>query len=233
MIQHQHIHYIQHVAFEGLGSIAAWADGNNISVSCTSLFRNESLPPLETYDWLVVMGGPMGVHDTETYPWLNAELHYIESAIAAGKTIVGVCLGAQMLAHVLGAGVRSNPHREIGWFPVMRAPTATEASIHAAFATEVTAFHWHGQTFDIPRGAVHLAGSEGCPNQAFIYEDRVLALQYHLETTPAAAEALIHHCGDEITEGPYIQTPETILSSPDRFTAINAHMARLLDHLSA
>ena len=105
--------------------------------------------------------------------------------------------------------------------------------IHAAFATEVTAFHWHGQTFDIPRGAVHLAGSEGCPNQAFIYEDRVLALQYHLETTPAAAEALIHHCGDEITEGPYIQTPETILSSPDRFTAINAHMARLLDHLSA
>ena len=232
-MQCQRLHYTQHVAFEGLGSIATWAKHHNVSVSCTRLFQDEALPPPETYDWLVVMGGPMGVHDTDACPWIKAELEHIESAMSADKTVIGVCLGAQMLAHVLGAEIRTNPHREIGWFPVTRTPAAAKAGIHTAFAPEVTAFHWHGQTFDIPRGAIHLAGSEACPNQAFVYEGNVLALQYHLETTPAAAEALIHHCGDEMTDGPYIQAPEAILASSDRFANINAHIATLLDHLNA
>ena len=227
------LHYIQHVPFEGLGSISAWADRHRVTVSCPRLFLGEELPSTEAYDILVVMGGPMGVHDTAAHPWLTAEMSHLESAIKARKKVVGICLGAQLLAHVMGAEVTTNPHREIGWFRVERTAAAATSGIHTAFAPAADAFHWHGQTFGIPSGAVHLATSEACTNQAFIYEDRILGLQYHLETTPAAAQSLVDHCGDEMTPAPYVQSAETIMASLDRFSTINSHMAKLLDYLAS
>ncbi len=184
------LHYLQHVPFEGLGIIENWAVSNGFEISCTRLFADEKLPDIGSFDWLVVMGGPMGIYDHEAHPWLMAEKQLIKNTIDAGKTVLGICLGAQLIADVLGAKVYPGPQKEIGWFPLQGSnPLLPET---------LTAFHWHGDTFEIPKGATHLASSAACKNQGFIYNGRVVGLQFHLETTPQSMEALIENCGDEL-----------------------------------
>lgn len=212
--------------------MAAWAESRGLQVTRTRIYDEEPLPQPQDCGILAILGGPMGVHDVVACPWMDAELHYIEKALQCGTPILGICLGAQMLAHVLGADVHDNPHREIGWFSVDHVVSDHAMDIHNVLADQVTAFHWHGQTFDIPRGAVHLARSEACNNQAFLYGDHALALQYHLETTPQAAQALIDHCAEEMIPGPFVQSPDAILARPERFTAMGAHMTKLLDWLT-
>lgn len=173
----------------------------------------------------------MSVNDELEYPWLVEEMEFIKQAIEAGKTILGICLGAQFLAKVLGSDVYPNSHKEIGWFPVEKVAFASEENIGRVMADVVTAFHWHGETFDLPSGALQISRSEACENQAFVYNDRVIGLQFHLETTKASAEALITHCSHEIVEAEYIQTEKEMLSDQSRFDKINTEMERLLDHL--
>lgn len=225
------LHYFQHVPFEGLGSIESWALSGGHRVSSTRFHSRDPLPALHDLDWLIVMGGPMSVHDESELPWLVEEKRFIEQAIKAGKTVLGICLGAQLIATVLGAKVYRNRQKEIGWFPIQRTAGAAGAAIATILPVQVEVFHWHGETFDLPAGAVHLARSEACENQAFAYGDRVLALQFHLETTPQSAAALIEHCGDELVPSPFIQTADTMLAQPDRFEFINECMNRLLSSL--
>ncbi len=226
------LHWFQHVPFEGLGTIETWAAEHGHTVACTRLFAGDPVPGLNGFEMLVVMGGPMGVYDDDEYPWLVTEKEILRAAIDDGKTVLGICLGAQLIADVLGAVVTRGEHREIGWLPISRSPAAAAAPIAAALPESIEAFHWHGDMFTPPPGAVPLFASEGCPNQAFLARDRVLALQFHLETTPASARALIEHCGDELTDGPYIQPAEEILGRPERFARINRVMAAVLDYLS-
>jgi GMP synthase-like glutamine amidotransferase len=225
------IHYFQHVPFEGPGAIETWATRNGHRLSCTRFCDGDSLPALEDVDWLVIMGGPMSIHDERTYPWLRREKRFIESAIQAHRTVLGVCLGAQLIADVLGARVYANRFKEIGWFPIKRTPEAGATRVGSAFPEQIDVFHWHGDTFDLPSGAVRLAYSEACTNQAFVYGDRVVALQFHLEATKTGAEQLVAHCAAEIVEGPFIQQPEAILANASRFSEINAVLVRLLDRL--
>jgi GMP synthase-like glutamine amidotransferase len=226
------LHSLQHVPFEGLGSIEAWARHRGVEVGVSRLHAREGLPRVEEIDWLVVMGGPMSVHDEDRYPWLAPEKRCIAAAIGAGKTLVGVCLGAQLIAEVLGARVSRSEHGEIGWFPVCKVGEAREAAdVAAAFPPEIEAFHWHAETFGLPDGAVHLARSDACEHQAFVYQERVLALQFHLETTPRSATALIDNCRDELTPGRFVQTPAEMLGRNDRFVAINEAMEKMLDRL--
>ena len=131
--------------------------------------------------------------------------------------VLGICLGAQLIADVLGARVYANEHKEIGWFPVERADSAGTTEVGRAFPESLEAFHWHGDTFDLPDGAVHLARSAICENQAFLHKGRVLALQFHLETTRETAEMLIENCRDELDGGPHVQSAEFMLSSDARF----------------
>ena len=205
-----HLHVLQHVPFEGLGHIADWAGCRDAAVTWTRFHdpAAAALPAVADIDLLVVLGGPMGVHDETIHPWLTAEKRFLASALDADTPILGICLGAQLLAAVLGARVAPGPHREIGWFPVEAVPAPSGA---AAFPPRFDAFHWHGDMFDIPPGAVHLARSAGCPNQAFQYGPRVIGLQFHIETTPACAEALLANCADELAPGgPFIQPPDAI-----------------------
>ncbi len=220
------IHYLMHVPFEGLGSIETWALGNGHRLSATRLYDYEMIPEIGDFDWLVVMGGPMGIYDEEDYPWLKAEKILIRQAVQCGKVVIGICLGAQLIADILGAKVRRGKHREIGWFPVTTTPFARE--VFSELPGELTVFHWHGDTFDIPDGAERIAGSEGCENQAFVFNKRVFGFQFHLETTGESARALIENCGNELTEGPYIQSKEEILADPERFVGINGWMEKLL-----
>lgn len=225
------LHYLQHVSFEGLGSIEIWAKLNGHSITATRLFAGDSLPPFNEFDWLVILGGPMNIFEDLKYPWLEDEKAFIKNAIDYGKIVIGICLGAQLLADALGAMVYQNRYREIGWFPIHKNKAATQSALSSALPNTIEAFHWHGDSFDLPLGTVHLASSEGCENQAFTYEDRVIGIQFHLETMRRNAEDLIEHCRDEMDGGPFIQTPEQILSEKAPFNEINRVMDAVLNIL--
>jgi len=199
---------LQHVPFEGPALAGTWLSGEGYSLSTTRLFSGDPLPRADTIDWLIIMGGPMGVADTELYPWLTDEKKLIESAIKKGKTVLGICLGAQLIAEVLGAAVYRNTEPEIGWFPVTLTPGAAQASAFKELPQNFPAFHWHGDTFDIPRGAVHTVSGNGCAHQAFQYGDRTVALQFHLESTGGSISDLVRFSGDDIIEAPLVQSPD-------------------------
>ncbi len=227
------IHFLQHVPFEGPAGIGDWAAHKGYPVTTTLLFEHGQMPDQDTFDWLVVMGGPMGVRDEADYPWLTDEKGFIRAAVAAGKTVIGVCLGAQLIAEVLGARVYRNAHREIGWFPIELTEQGRAAGPLAFLSHRFEVFHWHGDTFDLPDGAVHLARSEGCEHQAFLYADRVLGLQFHLESTPAGVTDLVTNCADEITPGKYVQDAERVLAATrEDYACINQALFGILDRLS-
>lgn len=228
-----HIHYLQHVPFEGLGSIANWLTDNGLTTTRTQLFKGDTLPQPAAVDFLIIMGGPMGIHDDAQHPWLAAERAFVKDVISEQKVVLGICLGAQLIADALGAAVTPNPHKEIGWFPVRKARELRGSEFDDLFPEKKTVFHWHGDTFTIPHGAIRLAESDACINQGFLYQGRVLALQFHLETTPASAEALIENCGHEIVPAPYIQSVGEMVGDGDQFQAVNELMAELLAFLTA
>ncbi len=204
------IHCLQHVPFEGPAYLETVARYHGAEISATRLFDGEPLPRHGEYDILTIMGGPMGVHDDGTYPWMKHEKKFVGEAITGGKTIIGICLGAQLIADVMGAAVYKNRYREIGWFPVMRSGAAASSGIGAAFPEKFTAFHWHGDTFDIPAGAIRVAGSHACRNQGFVYDERVVALQFHLEATPESVRALLDNCPDDLDGTMFVQGEEDI-----------------------
>ncbi len=228
-------HYLQHVPFEGLGSIARWLDARGATVTSTQLHEPKArLPQADTIDFLIVMGGPMSVNDEAALPWLVPEKRLVKDVIAAGKPVLGICLGAQMIASALGATIRANPEPEIGWFDIEPVPaTASPSRFAPLFAGPVEVFHWHGETFDLPPGATLLARSAACAHQAFAIDDRVLGLQFHLETTPASARALVEHCGDELTPRRFVQSGAAMLEKPERYERINRLMTAVLDRLTA
>lgn len=227
------VHYLQHVPFEDLASIQPWLSAQGHSISATRLFAGEIPPGAQTFDWLIVMGGPMGVHDEAEHPWLVGEKRCIEDALAANKALLGICLGAQLIAQVLGAKVDKNPQPEIGWFDVERIVDGRQTAFAQSLPKRFSAFHWHGDCFDIPHGAAQLARSEACAQQAFAYGDKVLGLQFHLEATHESARALTENCADELTGGVWIQSAAEMLARPERFDQANGLMADLLLTYSA
>lgn len=227
------IHYVQHVPFEDLGSIAPVLKEKGHHLSSTHLYKNQPVPPVDGFDWLIVMGGPMGVYDHKGYPWLKPEKRFITDAIDSGKIVLGICLGAQLIADVLGAKVYKNEHREIGWFPVNRSPEADGTIFSTAMPQQLVAFHWHGDTFDIPKGATIIGESEACKNQGFIMDNRVVAIQFHLETTRQSAKSLIANCRDELDGSRYVQSEREILAGNQRFSTINQVMASVLEALES
>jgi len=223
-------HYLQHVSFEGLGSIAPWLESAGYALSSTRFFESPDLPEIEQIDLLVIMGGPMSVNDENMFPWLVQEKRFIRETIETGTPVLGICLGAQLIASAMGAKVFRNPQKEIGWFPVTRVPSSDTSAF--LFPESAMVFHWHGETFDLPSGAVHLARSQGCENQAFQIGESVIGLQFHLETTPESVRELISHCRDELVPSRCIQTEMAMLSvDASRFKTINTLMDDFLHHL--
>jgi GMP synthase-like glutamine amidotransferase len=223
-------HYLQHVPFEGLGSIEPWLLNAGYEISNTQLFDTDALPDIEEIDLLIVMGGPMSVNDELNYPWLAKEKAFIRKSIEAAKPVLGICLGAQLIANAMGAEVLPNPVKEIGWFPVEG--VGSESTSLFRFPDEIAVFHWHGETFSLPPGAIQLARSKGCENQAYQIGSNVIGLQFHLETTPESAQAIVENCRDELVEGRYIQSEADILSAhPEGYSSINCLMEDILDYL--
>jgi GMP synthase-like glutamine amidotransferase len=220
------LHILQHAHCEGPGCIADWARGCGAHISTTHLYRGEKLPDAATVDFLVVMGGPMNIYQDRDHPWLRGERAFIAAHVNAGKPVVGVCLGAQFLADALGSRVVQNPQVEIGCFPVNF--TAEARARFPFLPASLPMAHWHGETFELPAGALRLATSEACANQGFVHGDNILALQCHPEVTrDDLAEWLKSF---DLGSGSYVQSAETILATPDEiFTDGHALLRKLLD----
>ncbi len=172
----------QHVPYEILGTLNPLFKRCGFRIRYVNFGRHPDAEPcLNGYDGLVVLGGPMGVYQTKKYPYLTTELHLIEEAIQKDIPVLGVCLGAQLIAKTLGAPVTKNNEKEIGWFDVSRTHAAEKDPVVGHFRSSEKIFQWHGDTFETPRGAVHLARSQICSNQAFRYGEKVYGFQFHLE----------------------------------------------------
>ena len=206
------VQIFQHVPFEGPAHLETCLEKSGGQLSRTRWFLGEQPPPMDSCDFLLVLGGPMSVHDEAESSWLVEEKEAIRSALNAGIPMLGLCLGAQLIAEVLGGQVTRNKEPEIGWFPVEGVSRTDDETF--AFPDEFLAFHWHGETFSLPPDARLLARSEACENQAFQSGRNVIGLQFHLETTPEAAEALVTHAAGDLVKAPFVQSKKDILSPP-------------------
>ncbi len=223
------IHALQHVAFEDMAAIKDWAREKGHETAATLLYENQPLPGLDDLDMLVVMGGPMNIYEYEKHPWLKAEKQFIAEAVRSGKPVLGICLGAQLMADALGGKVTRNEQKEIGWFPVSILPDAPLP--FSALPRTFTAFHWHGDMFSIPPDAVRAAESEACANQAFAWGERAVGLQFHLETTGESMNRLIDNCADELVDGEFIQSRKQMLARTDDLAKANQILWTLLGEL--
>lgn len=202
---------LQHVDYEGPGAITDWADSCGHQLDCYLLEQQPDLPAPDSFDGLVVLGGPMNIYEEARYPWLADEKRYLQLVIDAGKPILGICLGAQLLAEVLGAPTTQNKVPEIGWFPVTFTEQARQHPLFSGLPPSLHVMHWHSDTFAMPRGAIAIGASRDCATQGFIARDRLVGLQFHLEWDEQTIKALIARNGDVLklaSTSPSIQDPD-------------------------
>jgi GMP synthase (glutamine-hydrolysing) len=226
------IHCFQHVPFEGLGEIARWARERGHTVTYTRFFERPLPPEPEAVDFLIIMGGPMNVYEYRFHPWLRAEKQFIERFLQRSAPVLGVCLGAQLIADVLGAKVYQQAEKEIGWFPIRWQTVPETRRLLGSDPGELTVFHWHGDTFDLPPNTIRLAESEAGANQAFVFNERAVGLQFHIEVSADDVATMAHHGAQELTGGRFIQTATELVRPPNSLAACHELLRNLLDHLA-
>jgi len=179
------------------------------------------------------MGGPMGIYDEEQYPWLKDEKSAIKKAIDSKKTVLGICLGSQLIADALGEKVYRNSEKEIGWFEIYPIRQAKATGLFDEDSAEKRmVFHWHGDTYNIPANSRHLAYSACCKSQAFLYKENVLGVQFHLEVTQQSLRKMVENSGNELVAGKYIQSESEILSQAIFIESNNQKMVEILNKLA-
>ena len=225
---------LQHDPLDGPGSLTEWAAARGHTIFTCLICRGDPLPPVGSFDLLVSLGGPMGAYDEEKHPWLAAEKEYLRQAVAAGKKILGLCLGCQLLADALGGKAFRHSCKEFGWQPIE--PTTAGGEWFGAQGT-FHAFQWHGDTYTLPPGAVQLARNEASEQQAFLMKgptgDQVLGLQFHLEWTERMAREALAEPGVAPPPSPSVQTPGEILADPTLFDSAKKRFFALLDRFTA
>lgn len=227
---------LQHVPFEGPAAIRTWATSNDHQLRCVDVSQALELPSINSFDCLIIMGGPMSVNDQLT--WMQGEMDLIRAAVNAKRYVIGICLGAQLIAASLAASITPNQHREIGWFEAVYHLSPEQERTHrhwssGIFPLQFTPLHWHGDRFEIPPQATAIISSKACDNQAFIVGEHTLALQFHLEFDRATAARVAQACQDELLEGgQYVQTEQQILSNEQAFNDANGLLFLLLDAMA-
>lgn len=227
------IRVIQHVDFEGTAGIARWAKSRGAELAVSRPDKGQPFPRQERRDLLIVLGGPMGVGDTQKFPWLVEEKKFLRTALERGEKILGVCLGAQLIAELLGASVTTMTSPEIGWFPVLLDDSARSLPWFASFPESINAFHWHGDTFSIPPNAIALGTSGACANQGFAWGQHVLGLQFHLEATKEWIEGLVERAGHTVVASPSVQERSQLVGTSENRGALEKLLDALLDSLVA
>jgi len=221
-----------HVPFEGPGVIADWVWKNAHSLHYTRLYKKDDLPDASSLDMLIIMGGPMNVFDFHMHSWMEDEIEWVKNFIKSDKPVLGICLGAQIIASALGEEVYPGPHKEIGWHNLQFLPSLGEFRICKDLPVTRKVFHWHGDTFNIPEGAIRIASSQAFPNQGFIYGNKVIAFQFHLEVSPELVRDLVENCRDDLVDGTHIQAEKDILSEQSYFESNQQVIYQFLDYLS-
>jgi GMP synthase-like glutamine amidotransferase len=184
---------IQHVAHEPPGLLSELAAGRGIELEVRRMDLDDPLPGVEELGGLIVLGGPMGVHDADEHSWLAPERELLAAALERGLPVVGVCLGSQQLAAALGAEVRQGPELEIGIGEVELTEVGRQDPVLGPLGPRPPVMHWHQDTFDVPPGAVRLAGNDRYANQAFRVGELAYGLQFHLELDRSLADSLRPH----------------------------------------
>lgn len=260
--------FLQHDPLDGPGALLEWAETRGHSLTTCLICEGQSLPPLESFDLLISLGGPMGAYEEGKYPWLVEEKAYLRKAVAAGKKLVGLCLGCQLLADALGGKAYRHTLKEFGWqpitlteeglklfplekgqflalenhkkdsdFPALKAHEKSSGSsaLKAHEKGSFLAFQWHGDTYSLPPGAVQLARSEACEQQAFLLGNQVLGLQFHLEWTEQMMREALADPGVALSmiPSPTVQTPEEILSDLTLFESAKKRFFALMDLFTA
>ena len=192
---------LQHVACETLGLIETVLGERRIEARYVRTFAGEPVPPtMDGATGLVVMGGPMGVYEADRFPFLHEELRLIERAVAIGKPVLGVCLGSQMIAAALGARVYPGPSKEIGWYDLSLTDAGTTDPLFVGVPRRFVGYVWHGDVFDLPRGATSLASTQLTSCHAFRYATNVYAILFHMEVTRAIIEGMLTTFSDELRQ---------------------------------
>ena len=220
---------LQHVEFEGPAAVADWAAGRGFRVRIFHLHHDPTLPSLSDFDMLTVMGGPMSANDEAQLGWLGPEIALVRQAIAADKTVLGICLGAQIIAKALGARVYPGSAKEIGWFPVQRTGSHP---LFDGLPDCFTPFHWHGEAFDLPHEATLLANSKITQSQAFAIGQHVLGLQFRMEATEESVRALLKGAAHEIGHGVFEQQPAKLLAGLNQCGNLRPLLDTVLDRLT-
>ncbi len=223
---------IQHVAFEQPARFADWTRRRGHDLHSCHPYRGEPLPSVDDFDCLIVLGGPMGIGDQALYPWLNDEQRLIGEVIEREKIVVGVCLGAQLIADLLGARVSRNPQPEVGWFPVTLTAAGRHSPLFAGEDHQFTALHWHQDRFSIPDGCSNLASSQFCKNQAFQYGNHVLGMQFHIECDEAAVKRLLRDAYNDWPAADSVQSAAMIRRLATSDSPPQALLDQLMDRLT-
>ena len=207
------VQIIKHIDIEGPGTIGEFLDDDGISYNVIDVFNEEPLPnSLSNTSAVIVLGGPMNVYEEDEYPFLTQEDGFLKEVIKNGLPTLGFCLGAQLIAKATGALVKQNPQKEIGWYKVSVTGDGSNDPLFQGFQEEFDVFQWHGDTFDIPEGAVRLAKSELCPNQAYRVGNNIYGLQFHVEVTDKMIYQWLDAYRDEVNSLIGIVDPEQIIA---------------------
>lgn len=215
---------LQHIECEDLGTIGPAMSGRGIGAEYVRLFDGEPVPQdIERYSGIIILGGPMNVYEEDEFPFLREEDVLIKKAIQKGSPLLGICLGGQLIAKATGATVTKGAKKEIGWYKLNLTQGGKEDKAFGKFPEELTVFQWHGDTFGIPQGAVHLAGSELFPNQAYRIGNNVYGLQFHLEVTEKTINSWITEYQDELSTLDYINYEKIIKDTPVYIKNLSAY----------
>ncbi|HET6464118.1 MAG TPA: gamma-glutamyl-gamma-aminobutyrate hydrolase family protein [Nitrospiria bacterium] len=190
---------IQHIPCETLGTLADALGAAGISFDVVRTFEGQTVPnTIKGFGGLIILGGPMGVYEQDRYPFLRQEIRLIEEALRQDKPLLGVCLGSQLLAAALGAPVTKGESKEIGWHPISLKPAAMQDPLWAEMGPSFVAYHWHGDVFELPFGAVSLASSEKTPHQAFRYGRSAYGVLFHMEVTERIIKEMVKTFQEEL-----------------------------------
>lgn len=220
------IHCLLHAQFEGPGFFEIWAKERGYDFSCTSTYH-EKLPTPNEYDFLLIMGGPQSPRESDQFPYLRYEMELIQQSIKRNQWVLGVCLGAQLIAESYGAQTLKSPNKEVGVFPIQLTQEGKENPLLKDFPESLKVMHWHNDMPGLPEDAVTLANSLGCPRQIIQFAPRVYGFQCHMELMQSDIDQLITHCPEDLIAGKYIQTANQMLQ--EDLTLGHQQLALFLD----
>lgn len=226
------IHALINDSFVDLGTIKGWAKKREHTITTTAVYRNENFPKVHDLDMLIILGGYMGAYEEEKYPWLKYEKAFIKKVIKSGKVVLGICLGAQIIAEVIGGKVFPHKHQEIGWWQVNFKKEIENIPFFKNLPQKIKVFQYHGDTYELPNEAICLAENKACKNQMFIYNDRVVGLQFHPEfNEKKLKEIASFYDENKIKSGKFVQKPEEFLGKIQNHKATNKFLYKLLDNM--